>query len=714
MINFRDRKILIPLGIIVISLIIYSISAFYAGPGEDDGKVEDCKDSYAYEYAYERNSQDSSELGLVYSGVGALVVFLLIWLPVPVYLIVKGKPDRKRVNAKRILGVWLIVAPLGLIFLWFFSLVSAFLHPAGMLLTPIVLLITIIFICVGVGIGIIYAIKKKVYLALIPLIGLPFVLMFILVAMVMIMVMGLGMGTGIISPMSADLLLPASDRLGFAVGGAKDADNFRKNSENCFLPLPTDITYEGLYYDYFFDTGETRACEKLFCPSYSYALSKDPFSGEDEHYLQVGLNSGIKESDFERKKLNLVIVLDISGSMSSPFNRYYYDGFGNRKTTEADEDAGRSKMEIASKAVVGMLDHLNEEDRFGIFLFDNEGYLGRPMKEVRNTDMNAVKDYVLQLQPRGGTNFEAGYEGGTKLFAEFLEADSDEYENRIIFLTDAMPNTGSIRREGLLGLTRRNADNGVYTTFIGIGVDFNTELIETITKVRGANYYSVHSAKQFKTRMDDEFEYMVTPLVFNLLLKLDAPGFEIEKVYGSPEADEATGEIMKVNTLFPSKREDGETKGGIVILKLRKTGSDRSLKLTTTYADRSGNPGGDKVNVNLPSVNSDHYDNEGIRKGILLARYVNLMRNWIDHERENYQREEPAPPVMTHRTGIIIPPDPETIQLNPWERQSIPLLVSTGYRELISEFNDYFKKESKIIGDDSLSREVEIMEKLTG
>ena len=69
---------------------------------------------------------------------------------------------------------------------------------------------------------------------------------------------------------------------------------------------------------------------------------------------------------------------------------------------------------------------------------------------------------------------------------------------------------------------------------------------------------------------------------------------------------------------------------------------------------------------------------------------------------------------MTHGTGIIIPPDPETIQLNPWERQSIPLPVSTGYRELISEFNDYFKKESKIVGDDSLSREVEIMEKLTG
>ena len=155
-------------------------------------------------------------------------------------------------------------------------------------------------------------------------------------------------------------------------------------------------------------------------------------------------------------------------------------------------------------------------------LFDNTDYLGKPLNKVGETDMEAIKGHVLELQPRGGTNFEAGYRGGTKLFAEFLDADSEEYENRIIFLTDAMPNIGSRSEEGLLGMTDGNADDGIYTTFIGIGVDFNTELIEAITKIRGANYYSVHSAKEFKTRMDDEFEYMVTPLVFNLVLELEA------------------------------------------------------------------------------------------------------------------------------------------------------------------------------------------------
>lgn len=39
----------------------------------------------------------------------------------------------------------------------------------------------------------------------------------------------------------------------------------------------------------------------------------------------VGLDSGIQASDFKRKKLNVVLVLDVSGSMGSPFDEYYYD-----------------------------------------------------------------------------------------------------------------------------------------------------------------------------------------------------------------------------------------------------------------------------------------------------------------------------------------------------------------------------------------------------
>ena len=518
------------------------------------------------------------------------------------------------------------------------------------------------------------------------------------------------------SPALMPVPAPIGSNIGFSTGGAKDINNFRENIKNDYLPLPTDVTYEGLFYDYYFDTGEKEECLKLFCPSYSYAISNDPFSEEKEYYLSVGLNSGIKESDFQRKKLNLVIVLDISGSMRSSFSSYYYDRFGNRVEVNETEDAGKAKIEVATEAVVALLDHLEDDDRFGMVLFNTGAELAEPVSLVGDKNMQKLKDDILEISATGGTRLSAGMRLATELFDEFSDINQSEYENRIIFLTDAMPNLGDTSEEGLLGMTENNANNKVYTTFIGIGVDFNTELVEYITKIRGANYYSVHSAKQFKERMDDEFEYMVTPLVFDLQLNLNATGYEIEKVYGSPEADEATGEIMKVKTLFPSKKEDGETRGGLVLLKLRKLSPENSLKLklnlklNVSYEDRNGVIGSDEatIELELEDKEPDFFENTGIRKGILLSRYADLIKNWIIDERESIEKNETVIPSVNSEDGIIPP-----IVLGRWERQSIPLRVSEPYKELFKEFAVYFEKEMNAIGDNTLGQEVDILDTLS-
>merc|ERR1712080_6288 len=62
----------------------------------------------------------------------------------------------------------------------------------------------------------------------------------------------------------------------------------------------------------------------------------------------------------------------------------------------------------------------------------------------------------------------------------------------------------------------------------------------------------------------------------------------IDKVYGSPESELSTGQLMRINTLFPSaKDEQGQTKGGVVLLRLlRKNSSvaeDGTLKLRVSY-----------------------------------------------------------------------------------------------------------------------------------
>ena len=219
----------------------------------------------------------------------------------------------------------------------------------------------------------------------------------------------------------------------------------------------------------------------------------------------------------------------------------------------------------------------------------------------------------------------------------------------------------------------------------------------------------MHSAEQFQERMVDEFEYMVTPLVFNLRLTLEAEGWEIEKVYGSPEANEATGELMKVNTLFPSKKEAGETRGGLILLKLKKTSSGEGvLTLKVSYEDRNGNTDSSEATVELQDEEPEFFENGGIRKGVLLSRYVDLLKNWMIDEREHAHFSSPWEPKVDDWRGIPVPP----VILGRWERQSLPLMVSEPYQELFMEFRAYFEQEMNNVSDSNLSQELEILDKL--
>jgi Ca-activated chloride channel family protein len=510
---------------------------------------------------------------------------------------------------------------------------------------------------------------------------------------------------------STNSVAPAT--IGLSTGGSKDINNFRDNIRNNYLPLPTSITYEGLFYDYYFDTGSTSVCNKLFCPSYSYAVTRDPISHQSEYYLSVGLNSGLREENFQRKKLNLVIVLDRSYSMDGYFDEYFYDGRGNRVNAYASEEFKQLKIKCATKAVVSILEQLKPDDRFAIVLFDEEATLVKPMGLVSQTDMEAVENDVLSVMAEDTTNLMSGIDLATAQFRNLSELSSYEYENRIIALTDAQPNTGDYTASGLSSAIKQNASRRIYTTFIGIGVDFNNELIELITKIRGANYYSVHSPREFRNRVEEEFDYMVTPLVFNVQMSFESSGWRIQQVFGSPEADRATGKLMRINTLFPSKSEGGETKGGLVLLKLQKIsskpGSDQ-VYLKVTYENRNGVVDSSQSMISLEQTSPEYFDNTGIRKGILLTRYAALLKNWMIDERMHLRYDKPWDPCVRRETGIVIPEESNS----DWEQTSLPLNVSRPYRVLFNDFSRYFESEMNAIGDYSLDQELALLHSLAG
>jgi len=401
--------------------------------------------------------------------------------------------------------------------------------------------------------------------------------------------------------------------------------------------------------------------------------------------------------------------------MNSKFNAYHYDNLGNKVVNEEKED--KTKMSIANESIVSMLSHLKDDDRVGMVLFDHNAYRAKPLRLVGETDKVAIRDHILALKSRGGTNWSKGYKEGLELF-DGLEMNSD-YENRIVFLTDAMPNRGELSKDKLFGMAKEASAKGIHTTFIGIGVDFNNDLVEYVSKTKGANYFSVHSSKAFEKLLDKEFEYMVTPLVYDLELKLSNSLYSIEAVYGSPNADMATGEIMKIHTLFPSHNDGTATKGGVVLVKLHKHSQKampEDIQLEVSYKDVNGKSYSNRQKVQFKEQNA-YFDNSGIRKAILVSDYVSMMKNWLIDARKGcndtvaYARQQPIE--VLKRGCMIYPPNnPDFPRIKTWERKSCKLEVSQGYKQLFTLFKKHYISEMAQLNDSSLEQEFTVLNTL--
>lgn len=485
--------------------------------------------------------------------------------------------------------------------------------------------------------------------------------------------------------------------VGLAVGGAQDANAFRDNVHGGYVPQPTDVTYEGLFHDYYFETGRERPCEATFCPSYGRGVSTDPLSNETEYYLTVGLNSGVNQSAFEREPLDLVVVVDTSGSMSDSMRTYHYDETNGTPARDAETT---QKMTAAKSALKTLTGHLGPNDRLGIVAYDDDARVVRDLRSMDGTDRDALNRSVEGLRADGGTNLDAGMRTA-KLLAEDRAGEADR-ETRIVYVTDAMPNLGDTDGESLQSRLRAHEDAGIHTTFVGVGVDFNSRLVESITSVRGANYYAVHSTAAFRDRMDEGFDHMVTPMAYDLSVTVESEGYDIERVYGSPEAKAATGEVMHATTLFPSRTSDGKTEGGVVLLELERTGEAETLDLTASYETPDGERKSVARTVRFADREAGYYETTGTRKAVVLSRYATLLRNWAVYERAQATGADPETPA----DGV------EARELGEWEQRSVSLRVSPVYRDRFARFAAYFETEMAALGDDDLREDLVVLRTL--
>ncbi len=329
----------------------------------------------------------------------------------------------------------------------------------------------------------------------------------------------------------ADYALNAGADMGVTQGGAQDIGLAREIIEYGGIPTDGFFTAEGLFSEHDLPIGG-EGCQEVLCPRAAASMI-DPIDGSGEQLLvQLGFGTDITKDSFQRRPLNMSVVVDVSGSMAG------------------------GKIEAVRDALNTMVDQLNEGDEVGLVAFDDSAWIELGKRTMNESGRSAMRRAIADLRDRGGTNIEAGLQKGYGEVAP--DAAMEGFEDRVMLFTDAQPNVGGTGLNTFMGMARYYSAAGIGLSVFGVGLDLGTELATEVSETRGGNYFYLADEDAIAKVFDDEFDYMVSPVAYDLeVLVTPAEGLEVFDTYAAPLDQQAAVVDFGASTLFLSERAGG-------------------------------------------------------------------------------------------------------------------------------------------------------------
>lgn len=213
--------------------------------------------------------------------------------------------------------------------------------------------------------------------------------------------------------------------------------NVRRLLSEGRLPPQDAVRIEELinYFDYGYTPPDSR--ETPF--STTISVTPSPWA-EGRQLVHIGLQ-GYDIERTERPPLNLVLLVDVSGSMSDP-----------------------NKLELAVEGFRMLTEQLTEDDHIAIVTC--AGNAGTVLEPTRGDDRRTIMRALDRLRSGGST---AGGEGLARAY-ELAERNFDPRAvNRVILATDGDFNVGITDTAQLQDFVERKRDEGIYLSVLGFG-----------------------------------------------------------------------------------------------------------------------------------------------------------------------------------------------------------------------------------------------------
>ena len=215
---------------------------------------------------------------------------------------------------------------------------------------------------------------------------------------------------------------------------------------------------------------------------------------KNKKYLMLGIKG--KELDVEKASQDVVMLLDVSGSMHS-----------NTTATQA--------------VIFTLFSKLKDGDNLSLITYSSEDTTVFENLTVNKKDIDTLIEAIYGIYITGCTNGSAGINTAYKCI-DRIAMKKHFVTNSIVLITDGELNFGVTSHGGLETLIKKKKKTGAFLSVIGTGTyNYEDTILETLAKNGNGNYCCVNTIEDVDESLNKNYQHMMFTLAKDVKAEIE-------------------------------------------------------------------------------------------------------------------------------------------------------------------------------------------------